>query len=333
VFGRSNKGVTQKARESLHKLELFDETILDYPMLDKLMNLAKLATITLRSLEEKSGIIPSPGMSLGLGGRTKWADLDDVGLELQRDAWAYFDRLLSLGSFVLAADVPSRKGRFDELASDVRFVLLQRNSDRFLGARGPEATDFGGARDAIKEQVQLLMQASPPTRACPIFVPDTNALLDISAKATGASQGPLDWARLIAAHRKAVVVIVLPVVKELDVLKHSRDKRRAELAQAAISVLWALRSRARTSEGCEVLRGVFVDFLPSEPTDKELEFLPWLDPQRPDHRIIASGLDVARRFARDQVAIVTGDLNMAILSGFGAIRALKLGQQMPGAGS
>lgn len=311
----------------------FDEMSRDSALLVRLEALAKLTLGMLNILESSSSASgQDEALYIGVGepsylNPARWGDLDALGLQAQRDAWRYYDRFNSLGSFVMGADVPSRKARFESLGADVNLVLLQDNTQP-VGV-GADMKHFKEARDALPQQFELLKQAAKSALGIPIFVPDTNILMDIAERAEEGTAQAIAWERLKASHRQVRVIIVPPVVKELDELKRSRDNRRKSLARAAIAALWESRVHVRGPRGLEVARGVFVDFLATEPTAEDFAFLPWLDPGRPDHRVIASVLDVARRHLRDQVALVTGDLNMSILAGYAALRSLKLGEAMP----
>lgn len=311
----------------------FDQLALDSPMLVKLEALAKLSLGSVQSLEGGSSIIPPPATNpLGPGAlfaRATWGPLDDIHLQFQRDGWAYFDRFRNLGAFVLSLDVPSRKDRFEHLSGPTESVLLQNNHQSRVIPIGARAEDFQKSRDALPEQYQLLEKFAGKGLDLPVFVPDTNALMNIAVTAADGAPARLDWERLAAGHPRILIVVVPPVVLELDELKRNRDERRRALAQAAISALWSIRLTPRGYPAWEVARDTFVDFLASEPNAAEMNFLSWLDSNRPDHRVIASSLDVARRFLADQVALITGDLNMALVAGFAGLRALKLGEQMP----
>lgn len=317
----------------MDRLADFDGFSLDSPMILKLEVLGKLARLQMDSLERGSTVIlPEKSdqyFSSSLFERAAWGPLDDLSLHFQRDGWAYYGRFRSLGSFVMALDVPSRRDRFRFLARSISAVLAQNNHAPGVLPSEARMEDFEEARRALPEQFRLLEEASDKKLGMPVFVPDTNVLMDIATPATNGVRASLDWERLAAGHRESLAVVLLPVVKELDELKRSRDDRRKALAQAAISVLWDIRSTGRGHKGWEVARDRYLDFLTTEPTSQEMEFLSWLDSERPDHRIVASALDVARRFLGDQVAVVTGDLNMTLLAGFAALRALKIGEPMP----
>lgn len=316
----------------MDRLADFDELSLDSPLLLKLEVLAKLTLMHMNSLKGRSSVIPAepkPAYLVSILDKATWAPLDDLGLHFQRDAWGYYERFRNLGSFVLSRDVPSRRDRFRALEYSIERALTQNNHGGGVLPAGASMDDFEEAPEALREQYALLAAAASKGHGMPVFIPDTNVLMDIAVPAAGGAPATLDWNRFAAGQKTLLAVIVIPVIKELDELKRSRDERRKALAQAALSALWGIRSQTRAHRGFEVERDIFVDFLPSEPTEAEMQFLPWLDPARPDHRIIASALDVARRFLQEQVAIVTGDLSMAVLAGFAALRALKLGEAMP----
>jgi len=87
---------------------------------------------------------------------------------------------------------------------------------------------FKEARDALPEQFDLLSQAAKSAVGILVFVPDTSALMDIVPDPSA----PPAWDSLKASHPEVRVIMVPPVVKELDDHKRNRDERRQRIARA-----------------------------------------------------------------------------------------------------
>lgn len=251
-----------------------------------------------------------------------WTELSEHGRGSQRAAWALFERLRSFGSFILGRDVPYRKEVFlshaEAVASaisldDARVRIAENSMNRFTDARA-----------SLQVMVQLLEELPQNRHDMLVVVPDTNILLHL-AQRPDCLPGKLPWAALRGEWWWMLVVIVPQVVKELDRMKVAH--RRTPLSKAAqdvIRYLNAMRQSPRTMPAIPVEDHVQMDFLLTEPGEADRSLFSWLDASLPDHRILLSALDAARRWPHDRVVLATHDLHMALLASYAEIETMGL---------
>lgn len=134
----------------------------------------------------------------------------------------------------------------------------------------------------------------------PTLVPDTNALLF--------NPSIENWT--FPDLTRFVLVLTPAVLSELDEQKvNHRNPEVREKAERLIRQLKEYRRRGRLTDGVKLVHdAIHLVAVALEPDVSRS--LPWLDPTNHDDRLIASTLDVMRRYSRSPVAIVTRDINL-----------------------
>ena len=196
---------------------------------------------------------------------------------------------------------------------------LEKLEAQFLSAVDQdEPTDREHAHDAgataaqaLGSQIALVEQLpSDDSRA--ILVPDTNALIFNPALEMWAFEE-------VPQFRLAITPTVL---RELDLLKTWKKPGVREKAERLIRQVREYRRRGRLFDGVPLRNGVSSIF--SVATEPAMEAsLPWLDPANQDDRLIASAIDVARRYLRAPVALVTRDANVENKADFAGLACLQ----------
>jgi hypothetical protein len=156
------------------------------------------------------------------------------------------------------------------------------------------------ASAALAEATALVAACYDGSGGLPVYVPDTNALLYNAA---------LEKWQFADAPRFRIV-LVPTVLRELDELKvNHRVEAVREKAERMIRTIKGYRARSALTEGVPLVSGVS-DLLavPVEPVFEAT--LPWLDAASADDRVLASFLEVTRRYPHSAVILVTRDLNL-----------------------
>lgn len=168
--------------------------------------------------------------------------------------------------------------------------------------KGYETTSevFADVAAALDKQIALPGNLYQPVEGFAIYVPDTNALLaNLSLETWRFPDSP-----------KFTIVLTPTVLAELDQLKvnHRVEQVRAK-AEGLITRIKGYRARGRLTDGVPLVSKVSTLLaLAYEPNVAET--LPWLDPANNDDRILASFVEVMRRFTRSPVLLVTRDVNL-----------------------
>jgi len=184
---------------------------------------------------------------------------------------------------------------------------------------------FEHAQTALEWMRQTLDELPRREHGMPVFVPDSNVLIELARDRSDDDAAALDWDALRGEWFAILVVIVPQVVKELDRLKYTQHgKGPGKLAQTVIRHLNDVWRRPRSLPAIPVSKTVQVELLLTEPSLEEFALFPWLDPSIGDHRILLSALDAARRWPRDRVMIATNDLSMKLLAGYADVAAVSL---------
>lgn len=234
----------------------------------------------------------------------------------QRAAWITFAYVRSFGGFLMARDIPSRRELFLRHAEVVGSAIAQDEEQWHL-PKGA-SNRFTDALAALASMTQLLRDLPHNGHSMRVVVPDTNVLVNLAQRGRGSQEGLLGPLR---EEWWSILVVVVPqVVRELDRMKAAyRRTPLSEAAQDVIRRLNEIRQLERTMPAIPVEEQVQVDFLLTEPDKEDWARFPWLDASLPDHRIIISTLDAARRWPHDEVVLMTNDLHMALLASYAGI--------------
>jgi len=168
-------------------------------------------------------------------------------------------------------------------------------------------------RQAVDELLDALSCLYDPAEGAVVLVPDTNAFLQ-----TPALQ---NWT--FAGVSKFEVLLVPALLAELDSIKIShRNPEVKEKARSIIRQIKEYRRRGPLGEGVDVVaKRIRLRSTAAEPQVDEV--LPWLDPESPDDRLLASCVEAMRRHPRSRVALVTGDINLQNKAEFARIPFLE----------
>jgi hypothetical protein len=154
--------------------------------------------------------------------------------------------------------------------------------------------------EALDQQIGLLAAFAPSATDASVFVPDTNALLFNPDLEKWSFEG-----------YPSLLLVLLPVVlSEIDKLKiEHRNEDVRKKAEGLINRIKEYRRRGSLCDGVPLKTGV--SQIMSVATEPDFSTtLPWLDSNNADDRLLASFLEVVRRFPHSPVTLVTRDINL-----------------------
>lgn len=133
-----------------------------------------------------------------------------------------------------------------------------------------------------------------------IFIPDTNALIDVP---------DITAYRNFFGEIPYTVVIMPTITRELDSLKVvHRDEKFREKVKSVISRIKGWRNQGNLSTGVTVDKSIKLKVVAKEPNFENT--LSWLDKENDDDRLIASALELQRQNVNSKVILVTSDINL-----------------------
>lgn len=207
-----------------------------------------------------------------------WGSLDDPGRQLQRSLLEAWPALLEQLRLLLATDPSATKERLDKLDQFITNWLDRPGNDFTIPPTIPEAKQRFHKEFAVC--FELLDSLGQYTGAT-IVVPDTNVL--IRSPDVGRYQQVLGT-------RDYTVLLVAPVLAELDALKTSRASSTVrDKARGFSNRIKEWRRRGPLHLGVTVEGKILVRAEGREPNVQAT--LSWLDPRVVDDRIIACTLE------------------------------------------
>ena len=209
-----------------------------------------------------------------------------------------WDELIARFDVLFEAPTPDVRNRIDSSAASVRSWLERDGtSDHSIPDHINQAPAVAAPWFADLEELLDLVEGDNEPHL--FIVPDTNALL-----------GNPDLATYERATGRAdfTVVLLPPVVSELDSLKDRGNPEVKKKAQAFIRRLKGLRQNGKLTDGVKLTRGITVRALAREVDP--VAILSWLDSTVMDDRILAGALSFQRRHGGDHILLVTSDLNL-----------------------
>jgi predicted ribonuclease YlaK len=171
--------------------------------------------------------------------------------------------------------------------------------DQPLSKDNPKTVE-GAVLDALSEIERLLRAAAGDDNAEVILVPDTNALY--------AAPVLEQWA--FDEFERFKLVLVPAVISEIDRHKDGHPNQAVrDKAKSLIRQIGEYRRRGRLVDGVPIRTGRSqIMAIAIEPDMSRT--LGWLRPDSPDDRLMASTIEIGRRYLSSPVALVTRDLNL-----------------------
>lgn len=169
------------------------------------------------------------------------------------------------------------------------------------------------AVDALRSEFGLIRGLYDASGGTTLYVPDTNALLYNPKLET--------WA--FAESPKFTLILLPTVLSELDSHKtNNRNEAVRDKANKLIHQIKEFRRRGKLIDGVVVVKGkISIMTIATEP--KTMFFLPWFDPNNNDDRILASTLEVMRRYPKSPVVVVSLDVNLQNKADFARITCIE----------
>lgn len=230
-----------------------------------------------------------------IGSDYKWNDLSDEGKREQSELYTKYLKFYKLIR-VLSSNLPSRV--LAELGRSFNYT-----ENFLLQLKRPYETNsvevINKVEIYINEQFKTLDSIAYKEKDRTIFVPDTNALL----------MNPNIEKWKFDSINSFQILLLPTVLSELDKLKISHQNQNLkDKANKIIKRIKEYRRRGKLTDGVVVTKHINLSALAVEPNfDKSLD---WLDSNNNDDRIIASFIEVCRLNIRNEVCLVTLDINL-----------------------
>ena len=224
-----------------------------------------------------------------------WGALGREGCTLQSKAHEVYERIFQLLSFLL------RNQRQEVLNMLYAGDLIIRQAVEQSGHTWYESTRkvYGAAVEAFERSVGLLEELYDPSDGDAVYVPDIQALV---ANADLASWRFPDIGRF-------TLFLTPTVLSGLENLSAAENSRAQPAAERLIRMVKAYRSEGRITDGVTLVEGTSTLIAGAVEPDFE-NTLPWLRTTHDDDRILASFLEVLRRYPRSPVVLVTANINL-----------------------
>jgi hypothetical protein len=242
---------------------------------------------------------------------SQWKPVDSSQAKVQRELLRRWTEWKELALLVLAADSSRSHKRFTKTANQVTKWLDRSRWDHSVPPTISEA------KEVFRRHVAPLHDALA-LHACDdgplIAVPDTNVLI---------REPDLGKYGAVLGADAYEVLLVPGVLSELDRLKvNHRNPEVREKAKGVVRRLKGWRNQGSLPDGARVVGDVFIRVEGREPDFSNT--LSWLDPGVADDRIIASVLEVQRRWLSSAVVLLTGDIVMMAKADLASIPTVDL---------
>lgn len=225
----------------------------------------------------------------------KWDNLSDQGRRNQSQLYSEYKKFVHLLKVITQGLPAQEEDRLDEITEEVENYLLQNS--RPYEKNPNEVTKK--VINNLNEQFQIINNIHFFEEGKYVFVPDTNALLtnpDIE-----------NWKFDSVGNFQ--ITLLPTVLNELDRLKVAhQNKDLREKANKIIKRIKEYRRRGKLTIGVTVTKNISLIALALEPDFGNTLY--WLDSENNDDRILASFIEVCRINIRNQVCLVTSDINL-----------------------
>jgi rRNA-processing protein FCF1 len=254
---------------------------------------------TLKELLNHSSIkkmyLNVPGFSLPPGYHD-WQPLNEESQQLQSKAKEVYNHYSEIINNLLRKQPKNNIKKIEQSEKDINSIIEQ-NKHTFL-KNTQEA--LNKIKESFEIQKEVLYSLYSPDGKIPIYVPDTNALL----------KNPVieNWS--FPDCQKFKILLTSTVLSELDKLKiEHRNEGVREKSEKIIKQIKEYRRRGKLHDGVTIKKDIIKLFtLPTEPSMKEIPDS--LDEHNNDDRIIATMLEIVRKYPRSYVILVTRDINL-----------------------
>jgi hypothetical protein len=240
---------------------------------------------------------PTPGIFyVDVTGDHRWGQLASEGAQVQNRLLGMHTEYANLLN-MLCQDFPQQwRSQVMDRVDPVREKIEQHHSTWCKSTKQA----FEEACAALDAQLDALRHVIGEQTGVPIFVPDTNALI----------QAPFLEKWHFDGVTQFEVVLLPTVLGELDKLKvEHRNQDVRDKATKLIAQLKEFRRRGRLGDGVAIVKGrVLLRSVAREPNFEQT--LPWLQRENNDDRLLASFLDVLRQYPSSPVVLVTSDINL-----------------------
>jgi hypothetical protein len=233
------------------------------------------------------------GVSMGY---SIWKALSPEGTRAQAAALSRYQAFAAIIRVLLVGQPQKVLKEFDD-KNQVILTAIQQNS----WPQGATPQDvLAKVNQALDVQLALITNLFDGSGGEAVVVPDTNALLF--------NPNLEDWA--FDGISRFTVILLPTMLKELDALKmNHRVEDVRKKAEGLITRIKGYRGRGQLNEGVPLRKGIST--LRGWGTEPNMsDSLPWLDPANDDDRLLASFLEVMRKFPHSVVILVTRDINL-----------------------
>jgi hypothetical protein len=233
------------------------------------------------------------GVSVGY---SVWEALSPEGTRAQAAALARYQAFAAIVRVLLAGQPQKVLKEFDDKDGAI-LAAIQQNS----WPQGATPQDvLAKTNQALDGQLALVTNLFDGSGGEVVIVPDTNALL-FNPNLEG-------WT--FDGISRFTIVLLPTVLKELDALKiNHRVEDVRKKAEGLVTRIKGYRGRGQLNDGVPLRKGVST-LRGWAPEPNMQASLPWLDPTNDDDRLLASFLEVMRRFPHSAVILVTRDINL-----------------------
>lgn len=224
-----------------------------------------------------------------------YLDLSDEGKQLQSKILTAYKSVYSIVEILLLDQPKAVIRKLNKTNNLISRILEQENTST-------ESTQkaFEYLSKSLESISLLLNGIYDYSNGNYIIIPDTNALLS--------KPNLTDWK--FKEIKKFCIVLTPTILSELDELKVSHRVETVRVkSQKIIRQIKELRRRGKLTEGVVLVKDKSeVIAIATEP--EFTKTLDWLVPDNNDDKIIASCLEVMRRYPNSPVILLTGDINL-----------------------
>ncbi|HEV3383709.1 MAG TPA: PIN domain-containing protein [Gemmata sp.] len=229
-------------------------------------------------------------------GYSIWNPLSPEGTRAQSAALTRYQKFAAVTRLLLAGQPEKVLDEFAENDRDIIAAIQQTSSPQ-----GTSPKDIlAKINHSLDSQLTQITNLYDGLAGDVVVVPDTNALLF--------NPNLEDW--VFDGISRFTVVLLPTLLKELDAIKvNYRNEDVRKKAEGLITRIKGYRSRGQLNEGVPLRKGISTLLgWAIEPNMRET--LPWFDTANDDDRLLASFMEVMRRFPHSAAILITRDINL-----------------------